>query len=160
MTNSCILEHQLRCYSFFTRWYLNETVTLICAVVYRGGGPEDVLQPAVDVSGFGLPNEKGEEAYASSAAPNCPRACHDSQTENRRGKKIYHTRKCVSHYTPHCSCCIITIQIILGWVPVIKATAGVQCNMQCCRWPEDGSSSFLLLSLLGRFWSVILNGKN
>lgn len=31
--------------------------------------------------------EKGEEAYASSAAPNCPRACHDSQTENRRGEK-------------------------------------------------------------------------
>lgn len=31
--------------------------------------------------------EEGEEAYVSSAAPNCPRACHDSQTENRRGKK-------------------------------------------------------------------------
>lgn len=60
---------------------------MICAVVYRDGGREDVLQPAVDVSGLVYLKEKGEEAYASSAAPNCPRACHDSQTENRRGKK-------------------------------------------------------------------------
>lgn len=62
-----------------------------------------MLQPAVDVSGLVYLKEKGEEAYASSAAPNCPRACHDSQTENRRGKKKKknHTRKCVSHHTHH-----------------------------------------------------------
>lgn len=63
-----------------------------------------MLQPAVDVSGLLYLNEKGEEAYVSSAAPNCPRACHHSQTENRRGGKQNHTSKCVcvtpyTHYT-------------------------------------------------------------
>lgn len=61
-----------------------------------------MLQLAVDVSGLVYLKEKGEEAYASSAVPNCPRACHDSQTENRRGekkKKKSHQQVCVSHHT-------------------------------------------------------------
>lgn len=62
-------------------------------------------QPTVDVSGWVYLKEKGEEAYTSSAAPNCPRACHDSQTENRRRgekkKKKIHTSKCVSQHTHH-----------------------------------------------------------
>lgn len=74
-------------------------MTLICAVFYRGGGREDVLQPAVDVSGLVYLKEKGVEAYASLAAPNCPRACHDSQTENRRGGKKITPAQCVSHHT-------------------------------------------------------------
>ena len=60
-------------------------------------------QPTVDVSGWVYLKEKGEEAYTSSAAPNCPRACHDSQTENRRRgekkKKKKFTPASVCHST-------------------------------------------------------------
>lgn len=130
MTHSCILEHQLRCDTFFT------------TVIFQWNSDSDLW--VTDVEGERMCfnqlwmclvmvylKEKGEEAYASSAAPNCPRACHDSQTENRRGKKKKsHQQVCV---TPHCSCSITTIQIIVRWMPIIEATAGVQCNMQCHR---------------------------
>lgn len=76
--------------------------------------------------------EKGEEAYASSAAPNCPRACHDSQTENRRGKKKKksHQQVCVVKHTPQCSCCITTTQLISGWtlINVACPASGATCN--------------------------------
>lgn len=58
-----------------------------------------MLQPGVDVSGLVYLKEKGTEANTSSAAPNCPRACHDSQTEDRRGK-THQQRVCqITHTT-------------------------------------------------------------
>lgn len=56
-----------------------------------GGGQEDVLQPAVDVSG--LPKGEGGGGLRVLSRPNCPRACHDSQTGDRRGRT--HQQVCV-----------------------------------------------------------------
>lgn len=58
----------------------------------KGEGPDNVLKPAVVASGLVYLKEAGEGGVHFLSSPNCPRACLDSQTEDRRGK---HTSKCV-----------------------------------------------------------------
>lgn len=42
-------------------------------------------------------------------------------------------------------------------LPVNEAMVGVQCNMQCCVWPVDGSNPFKLLGW--DMWSAVLNER-
>lgn len=108
--------------------------------VLKGEGPDNVLKPAVVASGLVYLKEEGEGGVHFLSSPNCPRACPDSQTEDRRGK---HTSKCVLDDCGVLSASQSQDCSVDGAIQCSPAGANhdATVGMQCCRWPVDGSES-------------------
>lgn len=112
---------------------------------------EDVLKPAVGASGLVYLKGEGEGGLHVLSSPNCPRACHDSQTEDRRGKNT--PAQCVLDYRGVSFASHSQDRSFDGgrkWINKMQpgrntanynATVGMQCCMQFCRRPVDGNKS-------------------
>lgn len=138
-----LLSQMKCCQVFFSavRLWSEQSVTVTQICRWRG---EDVPRQTVGVSGLVYLKEKGKEAYPVLSSPNCPRACLDSQTEDRRrGKKHTHTSKSVLDCTAGFSLDGVTTWETKKGNPAatrarLMKRQACRCCVQCWRWPLDG----------------------